>query len=235
MLKIVPQKPQKDFLTNQDLSSLPLWITRKYRGFTGVATVRNGIASFASGSGDMPFALPHISFRRDGIFVGEIYTPGTEDENSLQMALNGDAGKIRFAMFDVLAAGDESLEFKPLGERIKYINDACGDCAHIVEETKLSTREDLMRQILTTGGGMWKFKPQNSLEFDVVGISETTIECRSRLGFLPGVHTFGSFIRTLDFNSLKIGDVVEVSFNSIDRAGHLVNPVVINVRDLRIG
>ena len=255
-MDIIAQKPRKKFLSEAELQQKDLWITRKYRGFTGVATVKNGLAEIRSGNAVSSFRLPHLEFKHDGIFIGEVYTPDIEDENNLQTAINTyDFGKIKFACFDVLRCDKQDLTTAPLRERIKYIPEICGEGVHIATETKARTRDELMAQIVNNGwegivaadmnaahhlnmgtngvrqrGEAWKLKPSLSMEFLVLSVQDNVAHTVMPNDPTKRVHKFGSFNGTLNPQTIRSGDLIEVTFCSIDRDGNFVHPVVQTVR-----
>lgn len=256
-MNLVVQKPRKYFLTDAELSTKELFISRKYRGHTGVVVAVGGHISVRSGNGVSEYKLPHLNFHKDGIYVGEIYTPGQEDENNLQNALNlGDFGQIHFAVYDILKYGEKDLTDMPLRNRMPYLNEVGGEHIHRVEETALRTKSEIMREILGKGwegvvaadlgakhvlnfagngvrrrGESWKLKPAYSLEFEIVR-KEANGVVTAIQPMDKGVreHKFGSFEAGVEQDRLKIGDIIEVSFCSIDKSGNLVHPVVKTVR-----
>lgn len=258
MSSLAVQKPRKVFLPDSEIAKRDLFISRKYRGFTGVAAVKNGVSEFRSGNSVTSYSLPEIEFKRNGIFIGEIYTPEQEDENYLQNALNtSNYAEINFAVYDVLAIDDRSLFDAPLRERIKWIDDIVIGKSHRVMEATGRTRNSLLEEItrnnwegivaadlnslhnLNTGkncvrrrGESWKLKPRLSLEFVVLKKDYNNVIT----AILPSggkdsrKYKFGSFDGGLDAEGIESGDIVEVSFCSIDRDGNLVHPVVMTRR-----
>lgn len=256
-MKIIAQKPSKKFLPETSLQSMDLWITRKYRGFTGIAEVEKGKLTMRSGNSVSTFNMPQLEILKDGIYVGEIYTPDIEDENNLQEAINkGNYDKIRYAMFDVLSSEGKDLTNAPLRERIKYIDVACGNMVHKAQETKARDKDELMAEIIGKGwegivaadmngihrlnlgtngvrqrGDAWKLKPSLALEFIVCNVNEQGVAEAKLPGDKTGrTYKFGSYVGTLDPHSLQPGNIIEVTFCSIDRQHNFVHPVVRTVR-----
>lgn len=256
-MNLVVQKPRKYFLTDTELATKSLFISRKYRGHTGVVVAEGGRISVHSGNAVSEYNLPHLNFHKDGIYIGEIYTPRQEDENNLQNALNlGDFDQIHFAVYDILKYGTNDLMDMPLRDRLPYLNEIEGKYIHRVEETSLRTRSEIMREILEKGwegvvaadlgakhvlnfasngvrrrGESWKLKPAYSLEFEIVRKEPNgVVTAIQPMAKSIREHKFGSFEASVDQDNLRIGDIIEVSFCSIDKGGNLVHPVVKTIR-----
>ena len=162
---------------------------------------------------------------------------------------------LKKSSFDVLKCGEIDLTHAPLRERIKYIPEICGENTHIATETKARTRDELMAQIVNNGwegvvaadmnamhhlnlgtngvrqrGEAWKLKPSLSMEFIVVDVRENVAHTVLPNDPTKRIHKFGSFNGTLSPQQLREGDIIEVSFCSIDRDGNFVHPIVQTTR-----
>lgn len=252
------QKPRKEFLKDTEISTLGnnLWISRKYRGFTGVAHVSGGKAQIKSGNNVTTFELPHLEFKHDGIYVGEIYTPEVEDENNLQDTLNtGNYDKIKFAVYDVLGFNGQDLTKAQLSVRKEFLSANTNSHIHAVEETQKRTKDELLSEILLKGwegvvaadlrglhtlntnanrkrqrGLSWKLKPSMHIDLCVTQKNGNIISAINPANPNGQIYKLGSFRDSLDVEKIKVGDIVEVQFCSIDREGNLVHPVVTTIK-----
>ena len=79
-------------------------------------------------------------------------------------------------------------------------------------------------------GEAWKLKPSLSMEFLVLSVQDNVAHTVMPNDPTKRVHKFGSFNGTLNPQTIRSGDFIEVTFCSIDRDGNFVHPVVQTVR-----